>query len=246
MDKEIANQLKRTNWFVKLPDAIIVSLAQKVRKRILNKDEVLFHKGEKGDSLFVINTGLLKVFTHDQQGNEVVLNQVGVGEMIGEMALLDFEPRSAGIVALEETSILELKRKDFMEILKDYPDLALSVIRNLISRLRQNTSYIEKITNMSRRVAEGDYSFLSEPQAMQSKEEKTNGQDKVEQLMAEFYAMVRGVRERESELQEQVDKLTLQIDEAKRKEAVKEITDTDFYARLKRQAQNLRAQRMDR
>ena len=112
------------------------------------------------------------MFTQDEQGNEVVLNQVGAGEIIGEMALLDHEPRSAGVVALEKTSVMELSREDFMEILKGQPDLALALIRNLSSRLRQNTSYIEKITEMSRRVARGDYSFIGETQPVRTREEK--------------------------------------------------------------------------
>jgi CRP-like cAMP-binding protein len=245
MEQDIIAQLKKINWFIELPDEFFAALAQKVHKRTLNKDELLFNKGDKGDSLFVINAGRVKVFTSDEQGNEILLNQVGNGEIIGEMALLDYEPRSASIVALEETSFLELNREEFKEILKEYPDLALSIIRYLISRLRQNTSYIEKITNMSRLVAQGDYSFLSETESEQPEEEKTSEQDKIEQLMAEFYAMVQGVREREEELKQQVQKLGLQIDEAKRKQVFEEIIKTDFYASLKKQAQTLRAQRKD-
>ena len=64
--------------------------------------------------------------------------------------------------------------------------------------------------------------------------------------MAEFIAMVRGIREREDDLRKQVQKLTLQIDEGKRKQAFDEITGTDFYANLKEQAQKLRAQRKDK
>jgi hypothetical protein len=132
-----------------------------------------------------------------------------------------------------------------MQILSGQPDLALAVIRSLISRLRHNTSYIEEITNMSRRVAQGDYSFLSETRSAQADKEKTSEQGKIERLMAEFYAMVQGVRDREEELKEQVQKLELQIDEATRKQVFDEITRTDFYASLKKQAQQLRAQRKD-
>ena len=244
MTPDTIGQLKKINWFNELPDDFFDALAQKVHKRNLSKDEVLFYKGDGGDSLFIINTGRVKIVTQDSQENEVVLNQVGAGEIIGEMALLDHEPRSAGVVALEETSVMELSREDFMEILSRQPELALSVIRSLISRLRHNTSYIEQITEMSRHVARGDYSFLDETWSEQTEEEKS-GQDKIRQLMAEFYSMVRGVRERETELKEQVQKLALQIDEAKRKQVFEAITNTDFYADLKKQAQELRAQRKD-
>lgn len=245
MENDIADQLRRVNWFVDLPDELFVALAQKVRKRTLRNDETLFNKGDEGEALFIINSGRVKIVTQDSQENEVVLNQVGAGEIIGEMALLDYEPRSAGVIALEETSLMEVSRDDFLEILADQPDLALTIIRSLISRLRHNTHYIENITNMSRRVAQGDYSFLGESRSGQPEGQKTREQEKIDRLMAEFYAMVQGVREREQELKERVQKLELQIDEVKRKQAVEEIKQTDFYASLKKQAQRLRALRND-
>ncbi len=244
MEQDTIAQLKKINWFIKLPEDFFEVLSQVVRKRTLSKDEILFNKGDEGNSLFILSSGRVKIITQDSQGNEVILNQVEGGEIIGEMALLDFEPRSAGVVALEETSFMEISREDFMEVLSGQPELALSIIRGLIARLRHNTSYIEQITEMSRRVARGDYSFLGETQPVGT-EENAEGQEKIRQLMAEFYKMVQGVREREADLKEQLQKLALQIDEAKRKQVFEEITNTDFYANLKKQAKKLRAQRKD-
>jgi CRP/FNR family transcriptional regulator, cyclic AMP receptor protein len=246
MSQNTVNRLKKANWFDELPEDMLTALAQKVSERALSKDEVLFNKGDEGDSLFIIFDGQVKVITHDEDGNEITLNKVSAGEIIGEMALLDHETRSAGIVALEKTSTLELKREDFMEVLKGHPDLALSVIRNLSKRLRHNTSYIEKITELSRRVAGGDYSVINEPQPEQTDEKKGSEQEKVAQLMAEFITMVREIREREEDLRNQVQKLSLQIDEPQRKQAFEEITSTDFYANLKEQAKILRAKRKDK
>ena len=245
MGKDTIAQLKKISWFEELPDDMLAMLAQKVHKLILSKNEILFNKGDVGDSLFVILSGGVKIVTHDEEGNEIALNRVGAGEIIGEMSLLDYEPRSAGVVALEKTSTLELSREDFMELMKAHPDLGLSLIRNLSARLRHNTSYIEKITEMSRRVAKGDYSFIGETQPVRKQGGKDSREDKIEQLQVEFYAMVQGVREREEELKKQVQKLTLQIDEPKRKRAFEEITSSDFYAHLKQQARILREQRMD-
>lgn len=245
MEQDTISQLKKIIWFIDLPEDFFSVLAQKVHQRILSKDEFLFNKGDEGNSLFIINSGRVKIVTQDSQENEVVLNQVGAGEIIGEMALLDYEPRSAGVVALEKTHVMELSREDFLEILIGQSDLALSIIRGLIARLRHNTSYIEQITEMSRRVARGDYSFISEPPTSPRNTENSRAQEKIGLLMAEFIAMVQGVREREEELKKQVQKLALQIDEAKRKQVFEEIINTDFYASLKKQARNLRAQRKD-
>lgn len=245
MSVDMISRLKQIDWFKDLPENLLVALAEKVRVRKLDKDEILFYKGDEGDSLFVILEGRVKVVTNDEDGNEIALNKVSAGEVVGEMSLLDHEPRSAGVVALEKTSTMELKREDFMEILKGHPDLALSVIRSLSKRLRHNTSYIEEITKLSRRVATGDYSVINESKLEGTRMDGESEQDKVDQLMAEFVAMVRSIREREEELRMQVQKLTLQIDEGKRKRAFDEIAGTEFYADLKDQAQKLRAQRKD-
>jgi len=245
MEQEISAQLKKLDWFDGLPDEMLEVLAQKVHRRVLSKDEILVNKGDEGDSLFIINSGWVKVFTKDAQGGDVVLNQVGAGEIIGEMALLDNEPRSASISALEETTVLVLTRDVFMEILRQQPDLALSVIRNFSSRMRYNTSYIEQITQMSKRVAKGDYSFIGDTQPIRIRGGKVSDQDKIGQLLAEFFAMVQGVKDREDELKKQVEKLTFQIDEAKRKQEFEEITGTEFYSNLKEQAKALRAKRTD-
>ncbi len=246
MSQDTIARLKKINWFADLPENVLVALAGKVIVRNLDEDEILFNKGDVGDSLFVILEGRVKVVTNDEDGNEIALNKVSAGEIIGEMSLLDHRPRSAGIVVLERASMLELKREDFMEILIGHPDLTLAIIRNLTSRLRQNTTYIEQITDMSRRVALGDYSVITESRIRQTQIEKGSEQDKVNQLMVEFVAMVRGIREREVDLRNQVQKLTLQIDEGRRKRDFDEIAGTEFYADLKKRAQELRTQRKDK
>ena len=244
MDQTTTDQLKKIDWFDDLPDKMLEALSQSVYKRKLDPNEYLFHKGDKGDSLFVINAGLVKVVTEDAQGSEVVLNQVGTGEIIGEMALLDNEPRSAGVVALNDTEVLELKRDDFMKVLKQQPDLALSVIRNFSARLRYNT--IEKITEMSKRVANGDYTFIGETQPVRAKGgAQVSDQDKAGQLLSAFFQMVKGVKAREDDLKQQLEKLSFQVDQTKRKKEFEEITGTEFYANLKKQAKELRAKRTD-
>ena len=207
--------------------------------------QIIFQEGEMGDTMYIIWSGRVAIIKGSFEA-PTVLGFRGVGEIIGEMALLDYGPRSAGVVAIEKTSTLELKRVDFMEILEGYPDLALFIIQNLSRRLRHNTSYIEEITNLSRHVAIGDYSSINESQIEQTHMETGSENDKVDQLMAEFVAMVRGIREREDDLRKQVQKLTLQIDERKRRREVEEIVNADFYAPLKEQAKKLRAQRKDK
>ena len=156
MNNETAIQLKQSFLFRGLPDSALSVLAEKVTTRALKDKESLFAKGDKGDSLFMIGSGWVKIVTEDTQGGELILNKCGPGEAIGEMSLLDEEPRSAGVIALSDAQVLELKRDAFLDILDRNPDVALLVIRGISSRLRFSTTYIEKAIEWSQQIAEGD------------------------------------------------------------------------------------------
>jgi len=241
MAEDITAQLKKSFLFKGLSDEALAAVAQKASLRDLAEGDVLMRRGERGDSLFLINAGWFKIVTEDAKGDELIINKAAPGETLGEMALLDEAPRSATAIALTPARVLELKKDAFHEILDQRPDVALTVIRGLSSRLRFSTTYIEKAIDWSRKLAAGDYAFMESTQ--QALKATDNDDDKAAQLLAAFFQMVRSVKAREDGLKQQLERLTLEIDEARRKQEFEEIVSTDFYANLKEQAKKLRAQR---
>ena len=242
MSEEMISQLKKTFLFRGLPDAILNEVAQRASIRTLAAGEVLMRQAEIGDSLFVINDGWFNIVTADSQGRERIINKTGPGETLGEMGLLDEAPRSATVVALTEAKVLELKKHDFQQILDQRPDVALSLIRGFSSRLRFSTTYVQKAIDWSQKIAEGDYSFIENVQQPTAEGAGTD-EDKAAQLLSVFFQMVRSVKAREDDLKQQLQLLTLEIDEARRRREFEDLTSTDFYANLKEQARKLRAQR---
>jgi CRP-like cAMP-binding protein len=243
MNHTIGN-LKKAFLFEGLPDDVLETLIEKVDRRKLAKDEVLFRRGDEGDALYIIDEGWVKIVREDDQGGELVLNSCGPGETIGEMSLFDEEPRSAGVVALSDTEVLELKREGFFELLDQRPDVALILIRSISSRLRFSGTYIQKVIEWSKKIAEGDYSFMDQIPSVETGPLNTE-EDKTNQLLSAFVSMVKGVKAREENLKQQVEKLTLAIDETRRQQEFEELTGTDFYSNLKAQAQKIRQQRTD-
>ncbi len=241
MTTDISTLLKKSFLFRGLPAEVLTALAQKVTVRRLAEGEVLMRKGESGDSLFMVNEGWFKIVTEDARGGELIINKTGPGETIGEMALLDHAPRSATVIALAPAEVLELKQDAFLELLDQRPDLALELIRSSSSRLRFSTTYIQKAIDWSQKIAAGDYSFMDSTQPIAQTE--GTDEDKAGQLLSAFFQMVRSVKAREDELKMKLEKLTIEIDEVRRKKEFEEITGTDFYANLKEQARKLRAQR---
>lgn len=241
MNEEINRQLKSTLIFSGLSDDALNALAQKASTRKLAEADVLMRKGEVGDSLFLIHEGWVKIVTTDSKGDELILNRCGPGEIIGEMALLDRGPRSATVIALGDAEVLELKQDVFLEILDQRPDVSFAIIRNYSERLRFATNYIERAIDWAQKIAAGDYSFIDQTQPFLNK--KGTNDDKAMQLLSAFFVMVRKVKEREDGLKQQLEKLTFEIDQTRRKQEFEEITGTEFYAKLKEQAKTLRQKR---
>ncbi|MFZ0544269.1 MAG: cyclic nucleotide-binding domain-containing protein [Candidatus Promineifilaceae bacterium] len=242
---DIIRYLQKLPLFAGLPEGIIVDMADGVTTRHLDKDQTLFRRGDPGESLFVIRTGWVKITTIDNDGDELVLNHCGPSEVIGEMALIDEEPRSASVVALSPVEALELKRDTFMAVLHKQPILAVDVMRNLSSRIRYATTYIEKAIEWSHRIAEGDYSIaIDQIETVQSTiiHQKSN-EARAGELLSAFFEMARGVQEREESLKQQVRELTIEIDESKRQQEFESLTDSTFFTNLKSAARQIREER---
>lgn len=238
------SRLKKAFMFQGLPEDVLGVLAQKLSRRALAQGETLFNLGDEGDSLYIIDEGWVKITRRDDKGNELLLNRCGPGEAIGEMSLLDQEPRSAGVVAISDAEVLELKRDGFFELLDQRPDVALVLIRSMSSRLRFSGMYFQKMIEWSKKIAEGDYSFMDQIRPL-TEGTVNSDEEKANQMLSAFFQMVKGVKEREEKLIRQVEKLSLAIDENKRRQEFEELTQTDFYANLKAQAQKIRQQRTD-
>lgn len=240
--QNIADHLKNIPLLQGLPHEAIEALAGEVKVRHLEAGQSLFHKGDVGSAVYMIRTGWVKIVTENESGDELVLNHCGPGEVVGEMALIDHEPRSAGVVTLSEVDLLELKRDAFMQVLARQPILALDIMRNFSARLRFSTTYIEKAIEWSRRIAAGDYYLTFEEIASANGiVDRTKADDvRAVELLSAFFEMVEGVRSREEELKQQLRELSIEIDEAKRRKTFEEVAQSTFFKDLKSSVQQIR------
>ena len=129
--------LRTVPLFRQVPEADLVAFAQLVRGRRQSRGSMILSQGDRGDALFLIRSGQVKVSVVAEDGREVILSVLGPGSFFGEMALLDDEPRSAHVIAMEDTELLQLHREDFQHRLKRSPELAVSLLRELSQRLRR-------------------------------------------------------------------------------------------------------------
>jgi CRP-like cAMP-binding protein len=135
--------LKARSCFSACPDEVIDSIMERSSSIKLAKGDVLYRQGEPGESLVVVLEGRLKVVKMTADAKEVVLAFLGAGDIIGEMAVLDGNPRSAGVVAMEPVDAVSIYRRDLVPILKRYPDAMMGLLAAVSRRLRTTISLVE-------------------------------------------------------------------------------------------------------
>ncbi len=128
--------LKNIPLFAGLDDRELALLEQHANTRTFPKHAILITEGDETDSLYIIQSGRVRVFMSNPDGKEIILNEQGPGEHFGELALVDDAPRSASVMALEKTQVSIISRADFRTVLTTHPDIALSLIRELSRRIR--------------------------------------------------------------------------------------------------------------
>ena len=123
--------------FSSLDERSLDALVRATSTRRLRAGEVLFRKGEAGRQLYGVLSGRVKAVAAGVDGKEIVFNVCDPGEVIGEIALLDSNPRSATIVAIEMSELLVLDRRDFFPFLEKHPRVAIELAVLLAARLRR-------------------------------------------------------------------------------------------------------------
>jgi CRP-like cAMP-binding protein len=129
--------LSSVSIFSSLADEELDLLLQATTTRKLKPKEVLCRKGDPGNQLYGILSGSLKVTTTGTDGKDVMFGLMGAGEVIGEIALLDGEARSATVTAVEATELLTLHRRELIPFLETNPRAAIELAGVLAARVRK-------------------------------------------------------------------------------------------------------------
>jgi len=113
----------------------------RIERLALRKE--LFHKGDEAGQVYVVASGKLKALTTSSEGDDVVFDIMGPGEVIGEIALLGGTPRTATVTALEPCELLVIDRREFLAFLKRNPDAATELLRVLAVRIKRLSELVE-------------------------------------------------------------------------------------------------------
>lgn len=127
--------LKGVELFSQIPGEDLSQIGQIADEVEYEQGTLIIDEGELGDSMFLVISGQVRVHQGDKE-----IAVLGARQVVGEMAVLDSEPRSASVTALDDVILLRILQEDFSDILTEKPEIALNIIKVLSRRLRSTTS----------------------------------------------------------------------------------------------------------
>lgn len=142
------DRLRQISLFAALPDEVLDQLLSDTWTRKYPSGQILTTEGDPGDSLLIIESGVVRIVRWGPVGQEIVLATVGAPQAIGELALIDGAPRSATIVAHEPVEVRIVPRALFQGLLQRDPDTALRVMRALASMVRSTNERLSDLLTL--------------------------------------------------------------------------------------------------
>ena|SRR5436190_1094884 len=132
-----------------LPKELSAALFAAARPHRLKADQTLFTAGDPGDGCYRVETGVLKVTVASAAGRERILAILGPGALVGELAMIDAQPRSASVVAARDCEVSYISRVTFEKVAEAHPEVYRHIVNLLVRRLRDTNSVVTAMTFLS-------------------------------------------------------------------------------------------------
>ncbi len=138
--------LGRSTLFARVGPDALAACAASLHVRRYRRGDTIFHQGDPGASLYIIESGSVKIVLPSPDGEEgAIIATLGRGDFFGELALLDGAPHSATAVAGEPVNALVLRKADFEALLESQPGIRQAMIAGLVAELRRLTNHVEDL-----------------------------------------------------------------------------------------------------
>ena len=152
-------ELRSVPLFASLDDEAASELRNLLELREVPGGTTLFRLGDSGDSMYLIESGRVRISIRDADGSDVTLAELAGGDFFGEMALLDGKPRSADTTVIEDAFFAVLSRDNFLKFVRTNPDVALKMLSAITHRLRKTDEMLRH--RVSRNVNEEEDARLT-------------------------------------------------------------------------------------
>lgn len=137
--------LDKVEIFDGLSEQELEALSASTVIRSYPKNTVIINENDHADSLYIIESGRVKVYCSDKNGKEFIMNTLAAEDYFGELALLDDDKRSASVRTMDKSSFCIIYKEDFNKVLEQQPNIAKTLIRNLTRRVRKLTKDVKAL-----------------------------------------------------------------------------------------------------
>lgn len=137
--------LKQVPLCAHMADQELIAFSQDLKLREYAKGQIIFRQEDLGHTLYIILHGKVRVFRLTPSGLETTLTILGTGDLVGEFAVIDQQPRSASARAIGKCSLLQMSAETFLRHVHEQPNLALGLMHVLIAKTRWTAAYAETI-----------------------------------------------------------------------------------------------------
>ena len=151
--------LRSVPLFASLDDSAAIELRNLLSDKIVPRNTRLFRQGEKGNAMYLIESGKVRISIHDDDKQELTLAELAQGDFFGEMSIIDGRQRSADAQVIEDARLAILSRDAFLSFVRTNPDVALKMLSALTDRLRRTDDLLR--SRVSRNVNEEEKARLT-------------------------------------------------------------------------------------
>jgi CRP-like cAMP-binding protein len=144
--EELKENIKKIPIFAELADEALIPLIQAGSVIKYFGDQIILEEEEEGSSLFFILKGKVKIVRKSDDDKEVTLNILRTLDFFGEMSILDGYTRSATVIAMEDSRLFVLRRKEFIALIERFPKVSIKLIQILSRRLRMTNLKIKALS----------------------------------------------------------------------------------------------------
>ncbi|VAX34492.1 Potassium efflux system KefA protein / Small-conductance mechanosensitive channel [hydrothermal vent metagenome] len=137
--------LKEIPAFRNLSDKRVEQIINDFTICTFHAGETVFYQTDKSTDMYIILAGKVKVSLLSEEGDEFVLTELNQGDFFGEISLIDGNPRSASVIAEEDSTFAVLERTRFLDAIKEDPEIAIDLLKSLVQRLRNATEREESL-----------------------------------------------------------------------------------------------------
>lgn len=137
--------LRQVSLFRSLSDKALLDLSAITIEQLVPAKTIVFKEGDKGDALYIVKSGKTNILKRNSSGIDSVLATLSKGAVIGDMAIIDEQPRSASVATVQDTTFLIITKDDFRDLLSEMPEISFQILKMTTERLRATNIHLKEL-----------------------------------------------------------------------------------------------------